>query len=631
MPVPRPYGTWPSPITAAQVAQAGLRLGQLLWDPPYLYWTEGRPWEQGRSVLMRWHGSGSPEEVLPSGFSVRSRVHEYGGGAFAVAEGQVVFSQDADQRLYRFSEQDPEPLPLTPLGCRYGDGCLHGGYWIGIREDHRGPEVVNTLVRVALDGSDQTGGGQILQDGHDFFSSPRLSPQGDLAWISWDHPAMPWDSSYLWVAGYDPISGSLSSVRLIAGGPEESVQQPRWTASGQLCFLSDRSGWWNLYAWDPEGGVRCLYECEGEFGVPPWVFGQSTYCLLSERELLASYSQNGFAHLIRLDWVTGQVTPIEMAETGLEQLQGSGNQVFCLGGSPTQPWRLLALDLETGAWQVWRAAESLGVGASYCALPRSVAFPSAGGRTAYGYYYPPTHPEYEGLPGERPPLLVKTHGGPTAAASPVLQWGIQYWTSRGWAVFDVNYGGSSGYGRAYRQLLRGQWGIVDAEDVVYGCRWLVEQGLADPERLVISGGSAGGYTTLVVLTFYGEFRAGASYYGIGDLETLARDTHKFEAHYLDSLVGPYPAAEEIYRQRSPIHHVDKLSCPVIFFQGLEDRVVPPNQAEAMVAALQAKGIPVRYVTFAGEGHGFRQGSTIQTCLEAELEFYRQVLGMGESS
>jgi dienelactone hydrolase len=628
MPTARAYGSWPSPLTAADCAQGSVRLGQMVWDPPDLYWIESRPQEQGRAVLMRWQGA--PTEVLPSQFHVRTTVHEYGGGAFTVQDGTVVFSHYPDQRLYLFSQAHPQPLPLTPEGFRYGDGCLHQGYWIGIREDHRGTEVINCLVRVALDGSDQETGGQILHSGHDFYASPRLSPTGTLAWITWDHPAMPWDRSTLWIAYYEPVSGSLNHPLILAGAENESVQQPRWTSSSSLIFISDRTGWWNLYSWDPQQGIRALYPLEAEFGQPPWVLGLSTYCLLADTEVLCIYSQAGVSHLLHLDLTTGQGRSIPVPYTFLDQIQGSRNQAFFLGGSPTTPLSVVALDLKRESCRTLRPSSTLPIPASYCSVPQPVTFASAQGRTAYGFYYPPTHPDYTGLPGERPPVLVKTHGGPTAATTTVLSLGIQFWTSRGWGIFDVNYGGSSGYGRAYREVLRGQWGIVDAEDVVAGCAWLVSQGLADPQRLVISGGSAGGFTTLVALTFYECFRAGGSYYGIGDLAALARDTHKFESHYLDTLVGPYPQAQAIYQERSPIYHTDRLACPVIFFQGQEDRVVPPNQAEAMVAALKKKGIPVEYLSFANEGHGFRQASTLETCLEAELAFYQRVLGIPQS-
>ncbi|GAB4211033.1 MAG: S9 family peptidase [Synechococcales cyanobacterium] len=622
------YGQWPSPITAARVASSSLRLGQLVLDDQgTLYWTETRPQEQGRTVLMRRDEHGL-NQVLPASFQVRTTVHEYGGGAFTVAAGQIVFSHFPDQRLYHWD--GIEAQPLTELGCRYADGRLWRHWWIGVREDHRGTTVENALVAVKLAATDGNPD-VVLHGGHDFYSSPRISPDGRrIAWITWDHPHMPWDNTQLWVAELDD-QGSLISPQVIAGRQGEAIQQPLWSEDGWLFFISDRSGWWNGYRWrDPEG-ILPIWPWEAEFGVPPWIFGQSTHALIDPDHWLATYSREGVSHLVRVHVPSQTVVEIPTPYTHMESLQVHGGQVYFLGGAADRPLTIVALSLTTDRIEELRRSSDLTLEPGYCSQPQAIAFPSAQGRAAYGFYYPPTHPQARGIPGECPPLLVKSHGGPTGSTSTVLNWGIQFWTSRGFAVLDVNYGGSTGYGRAYREILRGQWGLVDAEDVVAGAQWLVQQGLADPDRLAIAGGSAGGYTTLVALTFHQVFQAGASYYGIGDLLALATDTHKFESRYLDGLVGAPPDDIACYQARSPIYHVDRLSCPVIFFQGLEDKVVPPNQAEKMVAALQDKGIPVRYFAFPGEQHGFRQASTIQTCLEEELAFYQDVFGIAPSA
>jgi dipeptidyl aminopeptidase/acylaminoacyl peptidase len=618
------YGSWRSPISADLVVAGSLRLGQPVWEGQDLYWIEGRPQEKGRNVLRRRLANGKVEELTPEPFNVRTRVHEYGGGAYWVSEGVVYFCNFADQRLYCLSPAG-EIRPLTEAGpYRYADGVVDRRHRriLCVREDHsRQGEPENTLVAIDL----ESGAQQVLAGGHDFYASPRLSPDGQaLVWLTWDHPQMPWDGTELWRAEVAP-DGSLGEPQKLAGGPAESIFQPQWSPQGELYLVSDRSGWWNLYRWDPQGPLP-LCPMEAEFGEPQWVFGLSTYGFCEDGRILAIYRQEGLCHLALLDPRSGELQEIPLSYTELHNLQVSGEKAAFLAASPSEAPALVCLHLPSGQLEVVARSSHVAVDPEYLSIPEPIAFPTSGGAVAYGLFYPPKNRDFVAPAGEKPPLLVKSHGGPTGATAAVLDLGIQYWTSRGIAVLDVNYRGSSGYGRAYREALKGQWGVVDVEDCIAGAKFLAQQGRVDGERLLIRGGSAGGYTTLAALTFHNVFKAGASYYGISDLEALAKETHKFESHYLDSLIGPYPERQDLYRERSPIYHLEDLNCPVIFFQGLEDAIVPPNQAERMVAALQAKGIPVAYVPFAGEQHGFRQAANLKRALEAELYFYAQILG-----
>ena len=628
MPRPRlaPYGTWKSPITSDLIVAETIGLGQIVLDGEDIYWTETRPKEAGRCVIVRCAADGVITDVTPAPYNARTRVHEYGGGAFAVAEGIVYFANFADQRLY-CQRPGENPMPLTPQAeLRYADGVIDQArqQLICVREDHSDTngEVVNTLVSVGLAGDDA---GMVIASGRDFYSSPRLSPDGNqLAWLEWDHPNMPWDGTELCTADCN-ADGSLGPVRRVAGGPEESIVQPEWSPDGTLHFLSDRSGWWNLYR-DVAGRVEPLCPKAAEFGGPAWVFGLSWYAFQTSGVLLCIYSERGQQHLARLDLQNGQLEEVETPHTSFGGLRLSGSRAVYLAGTPTKPSAIATLDLVDGTAKTVRPSSTIDVSNGYLSVPESITFPTANGQSAHAYYYAPRNQDHLAPPNEKPPLLVKSHGGPTAATSMSFNLAVQYWTSRGFAVLDVNYGGSTGYGREYRNRLRGHWGVVDVDDCVNGALFLVEQGLADRNRLAIDGGSAGGYTTLSVLTFRDVFKAGASYYGVSDLASLAADTHKFESRYLDSLIGPYPERRDLYEQRSPIKHVNQLSCPVIFFQGNEDKIVPPSQAESMAAALRARGLPVAYLLFEGEQHGFRQAQNIKRALDAELYFFAQVLG-----
>jgi dipeptidyl aminopeptidase/acylaminoacyl peptidase len=636
-----PYGSWESPITSDLIVAGSVGVGQPLIDGDDLYWIEMRPSEGGRSVIVKRDSAARITDVTPSGFNARTRVHEYGGGDYTVREGDVYFSNFSDQQIYVQRKGGvPEPITST-ANMRYADSIVDE--WrrrlICIREDHtlEGREAVNNLVSIDFTGDSRTA--QSLVSGNDFYSSPRLSPESSrLAWLTWNHPNMPWDGTELWVATIKD-DGSLDQVQKVAGttappglparGPrynQESIFHPQWSPRGELYFVSDRNGWWNLYRINQANAIEPVVEMEAEFGMPQWGFGMSTYAFESAERIVCSYVEKGIWRVGIIDARTRTLERVECSYTDISYVRAAPGYAVMRAGSPSEPLSIVRLDLNTRRFEVLRRSNEIEIAAGYLSQPETIEFPTEDDLTAYGFFYRPTNANYRAPDNERPPLLVLSHGGPTAASTTVKNLSIQYWTSRGIGVLDVNYGGSTGFGRAYRDRLKARWGIVDVDDCVNGARYLVARGDADANRLMISGGSAGGYTTLCALTFRDAFKAGASHYGVSDAEALARDTHKFEARYLDRLFGPYAESGEIYYARSPINFTDRLSCPVIFFQGLEDKVVPPTQAETMVAALQAKGIPVAYIAFAGEQHGFRQAQNIKRALDAEFYFYSRVFG-----
>jgi dipeptidyl aminopeptidase/acylaminoacyl peptidase len=629
MPETLSYGAWKSPITSDLIVAETIGLGGVLVDGDDIYWSESRPGEGGRNVLVRRTKDGGREDVTPAPFNVRTRVHEYGGGAVTVHRGTVWFSNFADQRLYRLTP-GAAPAPLTPEAAggaswRYADGVVDEarGRWIGVREAHAGGRVDNAVV--AVDPA-QPGPGLVLAEGYDFYASPRLSPDGQrLCWISWNHPNMPWVGTELWVAEF-AANGGLADRRKIAGGEAESICQPLWSPDGALYFISDRSGWWNLYRCDAggDGATRPLCPHEAEFAGAQWAFGQSSYAFLGAGHIVCAYGEGGRTVLARLDVASGKLNPLVLPYSEFGSVKTCAGKIVCGAGSPTGPGAIVTIDPDTGAVEVLRQSSAAAADPKlqrYFTAAQHVEFPTAGGLTAYANYYAPHNPDFTAPAGEKPPLVVKCHGGPTSSASSSLSLGIQYWTSRGIAVIDVDYGGSTGYGRAYRERLKGTWGIVDVDDCVNAARHVCAQGLADAERAVITGGSAGGYTVLAALAGRDFFKGGASYYGVSDVAALARDTHKFESRYLDWLIGPYPERADLYAERSPLTHAEGLNSPVIFFQGAEDRVVPPNQTEMMVEALRRRGIPCGYLLFAGEQHGFRRAENIKRALDAELYFY----------
>jgi dipeptidyl aminopeptidase/acylaminoacyl peptidase len=620
------YGSWKSPITSDLIVAATVGLGEIALDGEDTYWIESRPSEGGRSVIVRRTSDGAVTDVTPPGFNARTTVHEYGGGAYFVAAGTVYFSNFADQRLYRQAPGEA-PHPITSAEkMRYADGVMdrRRNLIYCVREDHSSGsrDAVNTLAKANIGGD---AGGEVIASGNDFYSSPRLSPDGNrLAWLTWNHPNMPWDGTELWVGELDE-TGQIARSELVAGGQSESIFQPEWSPGGVLYFVSDRTGWWNLYRLR-DGGIESLCEMEVEFGAPQWVFRMSTYAFESEDRIVCTYCERGNWHLASLDTATRRLSPIEVPYTDISGLRAaSGRAVFC-AGSPTAPMSVVRLDPESRELRALCQSASVSVDKGYLSIPQAIEFPTEDALTAHAFFYPPTNRDCEATEAERPPLIVISHGGPTSASTTTLKLTIQYWTSRGFGVLDVNYGGSTGYGRAYRERLNGEWGVVDVDDCANGARYLVKRGEADGNRLIIRGGSAGGYTTLAALTFRDLFKAGASYYGISDIELLEQDCHKFESRYNDSLVGPYPERKDVYWDRSPIHFTDRLSCPLILFQGLEDKVVPPNQAEMMYEAALKKGLPVAYVAFEGEQHGFRKAANIKRSLDGELYFYSKVFG-----
>jgi dipeptidyl aminopeptidase/acylaminoacyl peptidase len=628
-----PYGSWKSPITSDLVAQSAIGLDQVALDGDMVYWTEIQPQKQGRYVLYRAESGRDPEQMTPDDvrFNVRTRVHEYGGGAFAVDNGTVLFANFSDQRLYR--QRGGELSAITPLATgadgasqpaalRYADGMFTGGRFICVREDHTGAgEAVNAIVAVDPMGERPP---QVLVAGRDFYASPRPSPDGRrLAWLAWSHPDMPWISAEAWV-GEIAADGSIVNARHVAGGPDEAVVEPQWSPDGDLWLVSDRgAGWWNLYRLRGDA-LEPMAPMQAEFSRPHWQFGLSSYAFCSATTVVCSFVRDGLWRLGKLDTRSKSFAPIETPFTDIAQLRAGPDRAVFLGGTARDAPALIDVNLSTGACRIVRRSVDIADDIRpYLSAPEPIAFATTGGETAHAFYYPPASPDFSAPAGEKVPVLIKSHGGPTSATSSTLSLARQYWTSRGIGLLDVNYRGSTGYGRAYRLALDRQWGIVDVDDCVAGARFLVAQRNADPDRLMISGGSAGGYTTLVALTPESErtFAAGGSYYGVSDLEALARDTHKFESRYLDWLIGPYPQERSTYVARSPISHVDRLAVPVIFFQGSEDRIVPPNQTELMVEALKRRGIAVGYFLFDGEQHGFRKADNIKRALDAELYFY----------
>ncbi len=634
VPASPPHGSWPTPVTSELVVRAAARLGEVVVDGDDVWWSESRPAEGGRDVIVHRAADGTTADVLPPPWNARTRVHEYGGAAWAVSGGSLWFTEFTDQRLYRLDPGAGTPVAVTPepavrAGVRYADLRVRpDGSLLAVRETHPAsggaPDVVNELVRIGADGTEE-----VLVSGPDFVSDPRPTPEGSeygpgaLAWLQWDHPHMPWDAARLVVRGAD------GREHPIAGGPGESVVQPVWGADNTLWFLSDRTNFWSLYRRRPHGEVELVLDLGCDIGGPQWRFGQSRYALLSDGRVALAYGRAGADRLAVLE--NGDLRELDVPWSTFRYVTAQGTSVVCVAASPSSEPVVLRVDVDSGAQEVLRPARDLGLDPAWFATPEHVTFPTEDAGTgigeAHALVYPPTNPEVTPPDGDLPPLLVVVHGGPTAAAFPVLNLDIQYWTSRGFCVADVDYRGSVGYGRRYRDALLGRWGVVDLDDVVACARFLAGSGRVDPARMAIRGGSAGGYTTLAALTMRpGVFTAGASHYGVADLGALAAETHKFESRYLDGLVAPWPSGRAVYDERSPINHVDALDTPLAVFQGGEDAVVPPDQAEAIVGALREKGVPHAYLLFAGEQHGFREARNIRAALDGELSFYAQVWG-----
>ncbi|MFP6664053.1 MAG: S9 family peptidase [Deltaproteobacteria bacterium] len=620
------FGTWESPLQPDTMVAGQVGLGSPLPSGFGLLWTESRPSEGGRVALVCEEAAGEVADLLDAAWSLRSRAHEYGGGALAANATRLVFSNDADQRLYVRNVGTAAPCPLTPAGkFAFADIALderRAGLFC-VRENHsQAGEAQNEIVRISWAGEEIA----VVVAGRDFVAAPRLSPDGtQLAWIAWDHPNMPWDDSEVWLADIDE-RGDLARARCIAGGPGEAVFQPEWSPAGVLHFVSDKSGWWNLYRWENDQ-ARPLCPMEAEFGLPQWVFGMRTYAFASEDEILCTWGRGGVWQLGRLDTRSGRLQAIDTPFSGFDGIRVDGRHLSFLGARRDGPSAIVSLDLADDSVRIVRESGQALLTPGDISHPETLEIRTPDGACTHAFFYPPNNARFTAPIGELPPLRVKSHGGPTGSARADFDPRIQFWTTRGFAVVDVNYRGSTGYGRAYREALKGHWGVHDVADCEAAALHLARAGRVDAKRLTIQGGSAGGYTTLAALAFTDTFACGASHYGIGDLAALARDTHKFESRYLDALVAPWPAGEAIYAARSPLAHADQLSCPVIFFQGLDDKVVPPNQAEAMVAALKAKGIRVEYIALAGEGHGFRRAESIIKVLNRELAFFCEVLGI----
>lgn len=638
-----PFGSWPTPITSELVVAHAVRLSEVQVDINSVVWSEDRSAEDGRTQLVCREADGTMTDLLPGEMNARTGVHEYGGGAWWVGDGAVWFSNWADQRLYRL---DPGgvPVPLTvephiPRGDRWAEGELtpDGASIVCIREHHfadrtGAADVRNEIVRLAaLPADSEPSAPEVLVSGPDFVTSPRMSPDGaTLAWVQWNHPAMPWDATLLMVR--DLATGVETTV---AGGPDESILQPDWQSDGSLWFLSDRTGWWNLYRWTPSTGVETMVHIDADIGAPSWSLGTSRYAVLTDGRVILARWRNGYDGLAVRE-TNGAVIELDLPFSLISTVRACGpDAVVVVAGTPTTEAGVYRIEFEAAngpSVEMLRPPRDLDLDLGYLSIPEAVSFPSVDvtgePRTAHALFYPPASPDHHAPEGERPPLLVTVHGGPTSRAVPSLSLAVQYWTSRGFAVVDVNYAGSTGYGRAYRKQLQGMWGVLDVADCTAATRWLAEQGRVDPERLCIRGGSAGGYTVLAALAREDTpFAAGADHFGVADLAALAADTHKFESHYLDSLIGPLSQAGEVYVERSPITHVDRFARPLIVLQGSQDAVVPPNQSEMIVGALRARGVPVAYLLFEGEQHGFRRAENIRRALDAELSFYAQVLGL----
>ena len=628
-PIPKAYGSWPSPVSAELITRAAPGLNFVQSHEQCLYWVESRPWDAGRCVIMQRNEQDKIIDLLPSPFSHHSSVHEYGGMAYTIHDAYLYFVNAADQRIYRqHLDTLGTPIAITQKGpWRFADLIVDAQHQrlIAVCEEHQDQqEAENYLVTIAL--NDDRASIKKLQSGADFYAYPRLSPdQTRLCWIQWSHPNMPWDSSELCLANLSQTG--ISKPRVIAGSQgDEAIFQPHWSPDNNLYFVSDKTNWWNIYRFDGSKNIPVL-ALDGEFAIPLWQFGMATYDFIDTNTIACLWTDKGLWHSGFIDIATAQLSPIISPYSSMHALTCHQGCLYTIAGAAALPNQLISINQEAVITTIYAPA-TLDVETTNLAQPTSIFFPSGNHQMVHAFFYHPTSASYCGQANELPPVIVMCHGGPTGATDSGLNLKLQYWTSRGFAVVDINYRGSTGFGRTYRQALGGAWGLADVEDTQNAVHYLAQQKKIDAQRCLIRGGSAGGYTVLSALTFTDTFKAGASLYGIGDLETLATDTHKFESRYLDSLIGPYPERKDIYIARSPIHHAEGLNCPVIFLQGLEDKVVPPNQAEMMVELLRSKGIKVAHVTFADEGHGFRKAKNIIQAMEAELAFYQQVFHLG---
>ncbi len=617
-----PFGSWASPINSVLVTADSVHLDELRLHSTGTYWLERRPDEQGRCVIVK-HDNGKNFDLIPKPYSARSRVHEYGGGVYCIANNGIYFVNDKDQNIY-FCHSNNSAIAITNSSdCCYADLqldetrkrliCVQQRTASDLTEDE------NSLISIDLN----THTIITLHSGNDFYASPRLSPSGkQLSWLCWNHPDMPWDKTTLWLSDIDKNHQLHNTTTLCHPESEQtSIFQPQWSDDNILFFVSDLTGWWNLYRYT-ENHIHPISHETQEFGLPQWVFAQSSYAFIDNNHILCAPINKGIASLSILDINDGTLTTIDTNWNSFASIQANAQHFSFISASSKSFPEIISY--HSNQARTLKSSCSSSIDSDYYSYGEVIKFTARHHDDVYAIYYAPTNKDFQPSADEKPPLIVLSHGGPTAMADPSLEMRKQYWTSRGFALLDVNYSGSTGFGRAYRDRLNGSWGIRDAEDCCDAALHLVKKGLADSERLIIKGSSAGGYTVLCALTFHDTFAAGASYYGIGELETLATDTHKFESRYLDRLVAPYPEGKAIYQQRSPINYAEQLNCPVIFFQGTEDKVVPKEQAEKMFAALRDKGISVAYVPFEGEQHGFRKAETIQQALDTEYAFYVRI-------
>lgn len=610
-----PFGSWPSPITAQMAANGTLRFSEITATADNIYWLEGRPWQGGRVALMAWNAENLEQELLPLEYSVRSKVHEYGGGALCVGKEALYFVRDKDQQIYSLDHDKIIKKITSRDTARFADGCAHPNNesLFYVMEEHTGNDVINSIVKITLDGTIKK-----IAAGNDFYSNPRVSPDGkQLAYITWNHPNMPWDGTTLWV-----IDLESEQQRFVAGSETESILDPQWSPDGRLYYVSDQNNWWNIYC---ENSTEPVSSIEGEFALPLWVFNRSLFSFLNN-DIICSYVDHGVNKFCQI-LEDGSTQPFDIPYTSVQKLSAINNMVVMIAGSPSTPYSIIVYNPDTHAIKTIKCSFTLDIDEAFMPFPTALEFPTSQNRTAYAFYYPPCSPHCKGLENEAPPLLVHSHGGPTGHVSPAFFMSVIYWTSRGFAVIDVNYGGSTGYGREYRNHLKGQWGIVDVDDCTNAALYCAQQGLADIDRLTIEGGSAGGFTTLAALAFNDVFKVGANYFGVSDIEQLALDMHKFESHYMNQLIGPYPEERATYLERSPITHIDKITSPVIIFQGAIDTVVPPSQSELMYESLKHRNIPTAYLLYDGEGHGFQKAENIIRSLEAQLYFYSKILNI----
>ena len=624
-----PYGSWPSAISAETLAGSSVRYGHIQVDSDCLYWLQSQPENNGRQTIFCHQPDGTVLDMIPVGYSVRSRLHEYGGGDFVVHNGAIVFANDTDQRLYLIHDQEIKaitPEPQFKHALRYSDMHFHpsGDWLVAVRESH--PEnqdpryVMNDLVAIDI----QTLSVTELVSGDDFYAYPRIAHNGqELAWISWNHPDMPWDNTTLYRA--EVCSTGVSNIKAYMEKDDEAIYQPSWCPDGELHFVSDRSNWWNIYSLRDDI-LNALTPMVAEFGFPMWQLGVRSYQFLDDERIAAVISHDGYEQLCIVETDSGHISPCQLPFCYFQGgLQLAGDTLYFIAAGDTLSSAVYSYNYKTQSLLCLSGKATPDNDA--ISVAKSMYFPTAGEQKAHAFFYEPVNAEYEAQTDEKPPVIVMIHGGPTGATSAAFQTAIQFWTSRGFAVVDVNHRGSTGFGRAYRNALRYQWGVVDVEDCIAVIDYLTSEQLIDPERVAIRGGSAGGYTVYRTLQSSELFKAGMSRYGVADLIALTKDTHKFELRYLDRLIGDYPEQAEKYDALSPINHTDQFNCPMLLLQGDEDAIVPPSQSIAMAEALDHKQIPHKLVMLEGEQHGFRQKHNVVKALELELNFYRQVFAI----